>query len=217
MIKRTVLLRAAACLLMAVLPGIVLSGCWNPFAPAGGGGGPGVTYEFKVRETPEDVIHNLTTAYIYGDPNEYLDCMAEEFTFFLNPEDINEDPTLPRYWGKGTEDTIAYNMLGDDSDVERIELTLTQFGQPVENASLPGAWDYNYNVDLRVHIPVNTILHANTGATYTFQVDDQVGPQGQELWEIRWWYDVDKFAKALPPGGNEELVSWTELKNMFRR
>jgi hypothetical protein len=148
-------------------------------------------------------------AYENLDADAYLDCLAEDFRFFLNPEDITNDPTLPEYWGKATEETIAHNMLGDGSSVEKIALALNQVGDPIGNPAVVDGWDYNHQAELRIYVyPVTYV--ANNGAVFTLCPSGGPGPGGHELWEILYWYDVDGFW-----AGREE-ASWGTIKALFR-
>ena len=104
-----------------------VAGCWNPFAPSGGGDNPPVIVSYKLRTSSENVLYNLKTAYVYENVDEYIACLAEEFEFHLNPKDIAEDPKLPVSWGRQAEEDIHTDMFSDASDVERITLTLTNF------------------------------------------------------------------------------------------
>jgi len=216
-------LRKAAVVLTAVVFVGGLSGCWNPFAPKKGGGGGDTEFEYKERTSPENVIYNLTGAYENKSAEKYLECLAEDFIFFLNEDDIAVNPELPQYWGKAQERAIHENMFADTTDVQSVELTLTQFGQPnpVQNPipGEPDLWEYYQNVDLWVHLPDELTYWANAGGTFLFDRDPtETGPNGEELWEIVEWQDVDKFTgKLIASGEGETPVSFTGLKAMYLR
>jgi len=216
-------LRTTAALLTAVVFAGSLSGCWNPFAPKSGDGGGGEDdFEYKLRTSPENVVYNLMNAYERMDAAKYLECLAEDFIFFLNEEDTAE-PDLPDYWGKAEETAIHERMFSDTTDVQSIELTLTQFGGPEE---VPGEFPedpprylYKQNVDLWVHLPNEVTLWANAGATFLFDRDpDETGPSGQELWHVVEWQDVEKFGtKLITPREGEVPISISELKAKYLR
>jgi hypothetical protein len=206
---------------LTVLLMFPLTGCWNPFAPdPGNNGPPPPPVWYKLRTTPENVIHNLNTSYEEMDADEYLDCLAEDFIFFLNPEDITADPTLPEYWDKNEEEVIHQNMFGEGSDVEGITLVFTHdtaVWDPVD----PGdpeddLWTYVEDIDLRVQLPPDLTLHAAAPAEFLFRVDpDEYGPDGEILWEIWKQWDISAENRE-GPGCCEVHATPTQLKAMFR-
>ncbi len=216
-------LRGLAVSAVSVLLMSALTGCWNPFAPDPGGNGPPVQpAEYRIRENPQDVIHNLKTAYVHMDADEYLDCLAEDFVFFLNPEDLLADPTLPEYWGKAGEEEIHVNMFGEgDPHVERIELVFTHEDDVWDDGDpgdpLDDLWTYREDIDLRVYLPEDLILWAEARAEFLFRVDpDEVGPGGEILWEIWNQWDLSVTEKRGGSGSSEDRTSLTQLKAMFR-
>jgi hypothetical protein len=77
-------------------------------------------------------------------------------------------------------------------------------------------------VDLRVtvtDVPENTTYHATAPSEFLFEIDpNEVGPQGQPLWEIIHWWDMSAMAsmKSAAPGDGEESVTFGRLKAMYR-
>jgi ketosteroid isomerase-like protein len=57
------------------------------------------------------VLYNLRKAYGNMDADAYVDGLAEDFIFYLNPDDLTGNPTLPEYWGRAAETTIHENMF----------------------------------------------------------------------------------------------------------
>ncbi|MBD3348249.1 MAG: hypothetical protein GF400_03505, partial [Candidatus Eisenbacteria bacterium] len=45
-------------------------------------------HEYPPRTSPANVIAKLVEAYGRTDAEAYLDCLAEDFVFFLNPDDV---------------------------------------------------------------------------------------------------------------------------------
>jgi hypothetical protein len=214
-------------LTILVALGLTLSlagGCSNPFAPpGGGGGGGGGEASYRDRLSPGDVLHNLDTAYEYKNAEEYLACLAEDFIFYTAEADQNnpEEP-LPEDWDKQTERIIHENMFGEDTDVDRITLTLTNQGieydpgaDPV--SELDDRYSYVEGVDLRVYIPIpgdDLILLATANNMFVFQVDpNEVGPNGENLWEVKEWHDLDDARRAIP--GQDDPLSVGRLKAEF--
>ena len=218
MSRTTARLRPAIILLAALAVG--LTGC-SLFAPEGGDPPGNTTGGYKERTTCPNVIHNLIRSYEEMESQEYIDLLSDDFEFWLNPTDVN-DPgsTLPDYWGKTEESAIAHNMLDEGSNVESISLTLTQIGTEQEidgpNPEDPTGWSYVYQVDLYVHLPNELTYWANAAARYTFFTDpNETGPNGETLWEITKWEDIDVPSRPGAPNDFEQ-VSLTELKAIFQ-
>ena len=208
---------------------VALGGCWNPFAPPDGdGNGNGDPETYRYRLTPEDVLHNLRTAYVYMNAEEYLLCLAEEFMFLTAEADQN-DPSnpLPADWDKQAERDIHLNMFGDGSNVDRITLNLTDRNiefvpGPFPDQTDDDTWRYTEEVDLRVFIPLpddDLIYLATADNMFTFRVDPdpgQVGPNGEPLWEIIEWEDLDlRAAGALRRDPDIEISSVGRIKSRY--
>ncbi len=207
-----------AIILLAALA-LGLAGC-SLFAPEGGDP-PGDGGGYKERTTCPNVIHNLIRSYQEMEADEYDLLFADGFEFWLNPGDLNDpENPLPASWGRTEDSEITHNMLDDGTDVITITLTLTQIGSEVEiPGPLPGdpsTWEYVYGVDLFVYLPADLTLWANAASRYTFAVDpNETGPNGETLWEVTKWEDIDLSLRPLDPG-DFTPVSMTELKAMFR-
>jgi len=212
---------------LVVLLGLLawgLGGCWNPFAPPPGDDDPD-EIPWELRDSPQHVLDNLVLAYKNQKAEEYLDCLSEDFTFHLSPADLEEDPELPEYWTKSEERDVHEAMFsgqGDHGGVDRIELTLTPDGDPIPIEVSPGVFHYQYkeSVVLRVYMRENDLIYLATAPSlYELRIDqDQEGPNGETLWEICSWYDLD------PGGGlrsgqtpkDVERVSLGLLRTMFQ-
>jgi hypothetical protein len=174
---------------------------------------------YRERTTPENVIYDLNLAYVEMDADEYLACLADSFVFHLNPDDVgNPDHPLPEYWGKDEEETIHRSMFAEGSDVVSISLTLTTSFIDFVPGPLPGSaddrWLYHEQVDLRVtvvDVPENTTYHATAPVEFLFQIDpNEVGPHGEQLWEIIDWWDLRVTALRVPD------ISWGTIKALWR-
>ena len=218
MLRTSARLKLAVVLLAALALG--LTGC-SLFAPENGDP-PGTTGDtYKERTTRPNVIHNLIRAYQEMESDEYINLLADEFEFWLNPGDLNDpENPLPPYWGKTEEADIAHNMLDEGTNVITITLTLTQIGaeQEIEgpNPGDPSTWEVVYGVDLFVYLSGDLILWANAASQYTFGVDpNETGPNGETLWEIQKWEDIDLEGRPTMPSDSQQ-VSMTAIKALFR-
>lgn len=216
--------RLAVLMLLAALA-LTLSGCWNPFAPDEGDPVPIPPADYHERLTPGDVIHNLKTAYVYKNADEYLDCLSEDFIFFPSPADL-QDPnnTMPDEWYKPDEQAMHISMFTGDDAVESITLTLTDItiehdeGEP--GNPLDDIYIYVEAVDLMVNLYGDQSYLATAPSEYWFRVDtDQSGEDGEIWWEIYMWFDRED-ARSSGDGArqdpNVERVSLGQLKHLFK-
>jgi hypothetical protein len=197
-----------------------LSGCWNPFAPPPGDPDPDPP-NWELRDSPQHVLDNLVTAYRNRAVEQYVDCLAVDFIFWMNPQEVADNPQyLPGYWDLGEERAVHEKMFGDgDLHADRIELTLTLLGNPVAIEPSPGDihWQYTESVDLRVTIGA-TEFRANAPSKFEIHIDqDQQGPNGETLWEIANWYDLEQPSRGnVVTDEGTEIISLGRAKAMFQ-
>jgi hypothetical protein len=173
---------------------------------------------YPTRSSPENVITKLRLAYERMDAEAYLDCLAEDFTFYLNPEDVANDPSLPEYWDKAEETTIHNNMFGEETNVAGVMLVFTH-DEESHDPGDPGdptddLWTYREDYDIRVQLPPDLTLHAISPSDFVLQVDpDEVAHGGEILWEIVDWYDLPY---EWSTGREREDASWGMIKCLWR-
>jgi len=210
--------RVVATLMALTLVGLAFGGCSST-------SGPGeidqpdhqepVTYE--PRTSPENVLLNLIAAYEDMNAPRYLECLAEDFTFYTSEQAQAEVPNLPESWDKTTEVIIHEEMMGQDSPVSSIDLEMQPASDPVE---IPGPlpadpveWQYTCTVDLRVREPIDLVFFATAPSVFLFRIDpDEVGAGGESLWEIVEWYDLNDEARGDSP---VLPTSWGAIKAMY--
>jgi len=173
---------------------------------------------YPVRSSPVNTILKLRLAYERMDAEAYLDCLAEDFLFYLNPDDLTEHPELPEYWDKAEETTIHENMFGVDTDVLNVVLVFahdTDSYDPGDPGDpLDDLWTYREDYDIRVQLPPGLTLHAISPSDFVLQVDpDETGHGGMLLWEIVEWYDLPYEWGA---DGPREDNSWGVIKALWR-
>lgn len=218
---------------LLVVSVFVLTGCWNPFAPDPGKTKPRPPADYHERLTPDDVIHNIETAYVWEDLDEYLDCLSEDFVFYPNEEDVQQNPEeIPPEWYKSDERRVHENMFSDNPPegmpvVDEVKLTLTTSSivhdegpDPVD--PLDDIYIYTVDVDLRVFIEGGTVYLATAPSEFHFRVDtDQQGDGGEPWWEIFQWFDLNPATPGPARGTAQdpltERVSLGELLSLFSR
>ncbi len=219
--KRVMPRRLAVVVIIAAVFVMPLSGCWNPFAPPNGDNPDPPDEGFRERTSPENVIHNLIRAHTEMEAEWYLDCLADSFEFWLYPDDVHNDPTLPWSWDKAEETEVAHGMFDEGTNIDYITLTLTQYGDeseiPAQDPADPSSWQYEHVTDLRVFIG-DLQLWANAGARFLFSVDpNETATNGADLWEIAKWEDI-VFSGRLPHDGEGgEEISIGVLKARYRK
>jgi hypothetical protein len=211
--------RLAVFLLLAVFA-LGLGGCWNPFAPEGGDQVPVEPADYHERLSPEDVLHNLRTAYLWKNPDRYIECLAEDFIFFTAEADqdpTNEDPLEP-YWYRVDEEQLHRSMFSSPM-VEEITLTLTHIS--VDSLLAPdGSGDMWYEYYEDVNLSLTQVDEWKFIATlpslfYFRRVEGQTAENGHPLWEIIEWHDNPYNVQPKTGGADGEIVSLGQLKAMF--
>ncbi len=217
--------RLAVSILLAVFA-LTLSGCWNPFAPDPVPPEPRPPADYHDRLTPEDVLHNIQTAYIWMNPVEYLDCLSEDFEFYPNEDDVNdpENPVDPIWW-KIDEQYMHENMFADDSDVDNISLTLTiaslEYDYGIPEDPLDDTCICIVDVDLRVNLTDGNGFLATAPSEFHMRIDiDQPNPVPDPddvlWWEINYWFDLQTEGRGeAQHDPNVERVSLSRLKSLF--
>jgi hypothetical protein len=194
-----------------IAAGLTASGCASsPTGPADGG-----SPQYPKRTSPENTIAKLAMGYQQMDADEYLDCLSEDFVFFVNPYDTLGFPPLPPLWGRAVEDTIARRMFGESSGIDSIRVALTQYGDPEEIPSQepgePSSWRYIETAHVTVYLPQDIYYYAYCEAVFLVRPDeDDAGLPGEALWEICEWHDFED-----PPGRAREMPSWSRIKAYF--
>lgn len=183
-------------------------------------GGPTADSLYPLRSSPENVLRKLNLAYVRMDAEAYLDCLAEDFIFFLNPDDLTEHPGLPEYWDKVEEATIHGHMFGEGTDVAGVMLVMTTQSSSCDEGDpgdpLDDTWTFLEAIDLRLQLPPDLTLHATSPSEFILGVDpDETGHGGQLLWEITRWHDIAVWTGRVPDAVRSGC-SWTALKALFR-
>jgi hypothetical protein len=182
--------------------------------------GPEDLPEYKERTSPMNVIWNVAKAYQNMDAEAYLDCLAEEFIFFLSPDDLTDFPELPEFWDKAEEIAIHEAMFGEGADVLSVTLAFahdTAVWYDGGNANpFDDLWTFREDIELRIVLPPDRTLHADAPVEFLFRVDpDDTGPGGEVLWEISKHWDIPVEGHGERSGGREH-ASWGRIKSLYR-
>lgn len=209
------MVRFLAIVALLGLAGALVCGCSSP---ADHETPPDLPY--PLRSSPDSLMAQLEWAYSNMDLEVYLDCFADSLVFYLKEDDVAEHPELePGYWRKAVEDTIHAHMFGDGAmSASRIELTLTTTA--IDTVSVPEergrgvGLEYAEAVDLRVYVGGGWMYWATAPSIFVIREDpDDVGPDGETLYEIWEWREIDPWARD---GARAEQSSWGSIKALYR-
>ncbi len=154
-------------------------------------------------------------AYENMDLEAYLDCMADSLVFYLDPDEVENNPELePGYWSKAVEETIHARMFDGTAGASSISLTLTTTG--IDTVSIPDGlgrgvgWEYTKAVDLRVYVDGGWTFWASHPSVFVIRQDpDDVGPEGETLYEIWEWREVRYLQRG-------QSMTWGAIKSLYR-
>lgn len=185
-----------------VLAGIIIPGCSNDSCtcPAG----PEIVY--PERTSPENVIEKLNLAYVNMDLEAYMDCLAESFTFFVSPDELN-NPYYdgPESWNTAVEETIHRRMFSGAAGTQLMFQPIT-----IEWNAGDELWRYTEDADVRVTISPITYF-ATAPQLFVVAVDaERTGPAGEELWAIVEWHELSEYGGRVSEVGN-----WSSIKLLF--
>jgi hypothetical protein len=176
--------------------------------------------EYLAQSSLVNVLANLQKAYGKENIDEYRKLFTDDFIFVFNPaHPLDPDHPRPPQWGLVDELDVTRNMF-TDALVTKIELSSFVLGVPERVDSVeyrPRAWKVRVDqVNLAVYTrkPDGTLLtFLVDGATEVFfLVEEPTRPasDGKPTWYIFLWEDQ-------PIGtGKTEVMTWGQVKNMFR-
>jgi len=193
-----------------VTAGLVAVGCSSTTGPD-----PADVPGYPERTSPENVIAKFEAAYEAMDAEEYLDCLSEDFVFFVNPGDTQGWQPLPESWDRAVEDTVAWRMFRESSGIDSIRVWMTPEGDPEEvpgqGPGDPSSWRYTYDATVSVHLPQDIWFYADCRAVLIVRPDaDDLVRDGRQLWEIAEHHDFDESLR-----GSREMPSWSRIKAYF--
>jgi len=204
MIGRVVIVVVAVALLAVCL----LSGCSSTTSPQ-----EADTEDYPARTDPAAVITKFRMAHERRDVEAYVDCLADDFVFYLSVAECQADPTLPVYWGKQGERAVAEAMFDASGVVDSIFLDMTtlsavlnQGANPVDPAD--DIWEHQEDVDLEIVTDDGSRYFSTDPVEFDFQRDLAAQADDDTLWQIVEWRDLG----ATCPDSCGVVYSWTAIK-----
>jgi len=89
--------------ILALLVTLIITGCWNPFAPREGLLEGGLDLTLTEQRNPDEVLQNFRYAYIYRDSLVYSELFDTSFIFLYYDPDLGGGTGGYSYWGLDTE------------------------------------------------------------------------------------------------------------------
>ena len=174
---------------------------------------------YTLRDSPEHTLTRFIEVYEAMDSEAYLDCLANDFEFHLAQIDVENDETLPEFWGVETERTVHRRMFGDEpvdpmNEVQHLTLELDAMSSSHDEGvdaddPLDDTWTCLVDVDLMIWYPNQRQRRANPMCRFVLAVDpDETGPGGETL------YEVVSIEDELH--GGREGTSWGQIKALYR-
>lgn len=81
---------------------LIVTGCWNPFAPSEGLLDGALSLTLTEQRNPDEVLQNFRYAYIYRDSLVYSDLFDTSFVFIYYDPEVGGAGGY-NYWGRDTE------------------------------------------------------------------------------------------------------------------
>jgi hypothetical protein len=202
--------------------------------------GPDEIDETPLRTSPGGVLLQLKQAYEAMDYDQFMDCLADSFVFHLSESAINDDEWVPDSWGRAIEDTVHMRMFGEVEVAPQDSLYQVTLSMAVEDSvHSPGAdtlstdddrWTIRVDACVRFWFPNDLQRLADCDQEFIIGIDpDEVGPDGEPLFEVLEWEDIDWWLRPAGDGAAllrerapsdraeaaVEECSWSHIKLFF--
>jgi hypothetical protein len=156
--------------------------------------------------TPEDVVYDVVRAYLDGDVDAYMACLAEDFVFVLYPgAETMVGDTLPGSWDRTDEERIHRRMFegapGFAAEPDFRDIRVEFVGEPAAVSHSPGLVEVLFNVKMDVWLSGRP-APAETAHTLYLRPSSEA-PRG---WEIVRWIET----KELPDESVWEVAVHSE-------
>ncbi len=159
-----------------------------------------------VNDTILDTLNEFVDAWNSGNADAYESLLADDFTFYFDPEDVGGYWDIPTSWDHDAEIT-AFNNLFDTVGAENVDvaLELDEVDEPDGSADTYQVNGIPYEVRVydEAADPVPTMYLA------TGHLDMKLTKVGDE-WVITEWWDVIPY--RLP---GVECTTWGVIKWLF--
>lgn len=212
--KRFLLLSMAVAALSASVGGCIFSTDTEPPVDPRG--------DYKVQDTPENVIHNLTVAYTRKEIERYAPLLRHDFIFEFQDSDAQVIGT--QFWTRdqdstGTGGLFASNEIG----AVRIDLTHGP-AKPSTDLDYPDAMTIRVSpTHLEVDkLPDIVLLVDGDIQDFFLEKGDPAFGENPDWWYIVEWRDLPDAGGVGKPGvghaaSEPENLSWSALKALESR
>jgi len=143
---------------------------------------------------PKYVLANVELAFNRGDVNLLSDCLAGEFKFFFDVDDIGQKIdgyTIPASWARDEFLAAADNMFAETRDI-----SLTDHWREIGTPA-PGETSFQ-----AADVPLEIVVVVDAGNGYAFDdgtCDYEFAKEPTRIWHLAKWRDRSRECGCLGP------------------
>lgn len=156
--------------------------------------------------SPANVLKKLQMTYQRQDPVGYGEILADDFAFYFDPETLNQNPTLPLFWGR-TEDSTSTADLFASEEISDIRLSVMEYDPipKVVNEVGREAWRLIELTDEKLEVDKKPLPGEDEGTTLLVEGQkhkfyfrkgktdaDTLGSASSLLWYLVRWEDLGR-------------------------
>jgi hypothetical protein len=95
--------------------------------------------EYLNGNTPATILEDFRRSWVNRDIEHYATLFADDFAFYFDPSTLEENPTLPTFWGRDAELEAVGNLFASEDITDiRLQLTYDPVPVPVEELGREG-------------------------------------------------------------------------------
>ncbi|MBN1232818.1 MAG: hypothetical protein JXA60_05665 [Candidatus Coatesbacteria bacterium] len=184
--------------------------CWNPFKPDEEP--PDQNTPPADRKDAARCLEYMRQAYSNLDIKKYEECLAEDFKFYLLPDDwFQEAGDTTKYWGRTTEIDLTTCLFESASSIT-LEFYADPYGHDEEQSNGEVLRVFNKSFDLTLNIDDTGEIYSATGqATFYMRKNKTT-----ELWEIVRWDDNSSTNGCSAKKKNDFFQNTLKIKKDVR-
>lgn len=153
--------------------------------------------------TPASLLEDFRRTWVNRDIEQYTTLFAEDFTFYFDPTALEENPTLPTFWGRA-EGIERVSQLFASEKVEEIRLTLEYdpVAKPVEERERED-WLFIRVTNEKLEIFLKPLPGESEGDTLLIE------GKPQDFYFRKGMTEADTLASS-PTSGKYKIVRWQD-------
>jgi hypothetical protein len=92
---------------------------------------PIIKLPYPAQTSPDNVLQKLKLSYVQRDPVAYAEILADDFAFYFDPSTLEENPTLPTFWGRIADSTSTADLFASE-EISDIRLSVMEYDKVPE-------------------------------------------------------------------------------------